>query len=699
MAMKRKLLKRFVTYPILVAALAVAVLAQQPSSTPSVDRLRQVIEYLASDALEGRRTGTPGANDAAHYIAGEFNRYGLRPGIQMARPARTRGEDLARYLQPFPYVGAIELGKGNQLGSGYDPSATKSRMFALLTRVGVDWMPLGFSSNGRIVDTPAVFVGYGITASDLKYDDYAGVDAKGRVVFAFEGTPDGDNPHGQFARFEDARFKAIAAREHGAKALLIIARELDFKEDRLSRLRYDNAAGEAGLLVAAISPQTATPFFSLSSPNELVNLENDVRRISKMRAAPSPGYDPTKESFAIYNPKPTVSLSVDLARRESPSFNVVGILPGSDPKLKDEVIVIGAHYDHLGRGGPESLAPREGDIHHGADDNASGVAGLIELARMLSTQNPKPRRTVVFIAFSGEEEGLIGSSYYVNHPVVPLANTVAMINMDMIGRLKDQNLIVGGVGTAQEWRPMVEAHNTPESMRTAALNDALSARMSSSPNLRVSVDPAKAPSPGVPIVVAANGQSVVTAEIPKLPSPNLATPFALTLNEDGYGPSDHSSFYAKQIPVLFFWTGNHEDYHKPSDTADKINYEGEARVVSFVVRVVRDIDQSDKRPTYTVAKSESQGRTMGFRVYLGTIPNYADSNDGLKLDGVRDDSPASKAGLKAGDKIVKMAGREVKNVYDYTYALGEMKAGQQYEVEIVRGSERLTFKIIPAARK
>ncbi|PYS63137.1 MAG: hypothetical protein DMF76_07390, partial [Acidobacteria bacterium] len=183
------------------------------------------------------------------------------------------------------------------------------------------------------------------------------------------------------------------------------------------------------------------------------------------------------------------------------------------------------------------------------------------------------------------------------------------------------------------------------------------------------------------------------------PSPNLATPFALTLNEDGYGPSDHSSFYAKQIPVLFFWTGNHEDYHKPSDTAEKINYEGEARVVSFVVRVVRDIDQSDKRPTYTVAKSESQGRTMGFRVYLGTIPNYADSNDGLKLDGVRDDSPASKAGLKAGDKIVKMAGREVKNVYDYTYALGEMKAGQQYEVEIVRGSERLTFKIIPAARK
>ena len=294
---------------------------------------------------------------------------------------------------------------------------------------------------------------------------------------------------------------------------------------------------------------------------------------------------------------------------------------------------------------------------------------------MLSSQTPKPRRTIIFIAFSGEEEGLIGSNYYVNHPIVPLANTVAMINMDMIGRMKERNLIVGGVGTAQEWRSMIDADNSMQSM-TVSLN-----------TTRAEASASKT----YPIVVGSNGQPVVTMDPRK--------PFALTLNEDGYGPSDHSSFYAKQVPVLFFWTGTHEDYHKPSDTADKINYEGEVRVVSFVANVIRDIDKSDKRPTYTVAKSESSGRTMGFRVYLGTIPNYADSNDGLKLDGVRDDSPASKAGLKAGDKIVKMAGREVKNVYDYTYALGEMKAGQEYEVEIVRGGERLTLKITPAARK
>jgi hypothetical protein len=274
---------------------------------------------------------------------------------------------------------------------------------------------------------------------------------------------------------------------------------------------------------------------------------------------------------------------------------------------------------------------------------------------MFSAQ--KPRRTIVFIAFSGEEEGLIGSNHYVNHPVVPLANTVAMINMDMIGRLKEKKLIVGGVGTASECGAMLAEENRPTSL-TGGMTE-------------------------IP-----RGNGSVAAH----PS---ASPFSITLNQDGYGPSDHSSFYAKQIPVLFFWTGTHNDYHKPSDTAEKINYEGEARIVSFVANIIRDIDKNDKRPTYTVAKSESQGRSTGFRVYLGTIPNYADSNDGLLLDGVRDDSPAAKAGLKAGDKIVKLASRDVKNVYDYTYALGEMEAGKEYEVELIRSGQRMTLKITP----
>jgi hypothetical protein len=631
--------------------------AQQPTSTtPSVDRLRQVIAYLASDALEGRRTGTPGANDAAHYIAGEFNRVGLRPGLQISRPARTRGETQSRYLQPFPYVASVELGNNNLLfvnpGKADDIAQFKA---------GEDWMPLGFSSNGSVKSAEIVFAGYGISSAELKYDDYAASNAKGRVAIIFAGTPDGDNPHGQFARAGEIRFKVAAARAAGAQALLIIANEEKLKEDRLARLAYDNT-GEAGIPVIVVSRQLAGKLLG-SRDAALAGFEKaaDSRNTARERRLPLGGLK--------------LDLSTNVIRSESPSFNVIGVLPGSDPKLKNEAIVIGAHYDHLGLGGEGSgsLSARTG-IHHGADDNASGVAGLIELARMLSSQRLK--RTVVFIAFSGEEEGLIGSSYYVNHPIVPLANTIAMINMDMIGRLKDKNLIVGGVGTAQEWRSLIDADNSMGSM-TVSLNTTQAGGLPSSVSL--------------PVVVGANGQPVVTMD--------PAKQFLLTLNEDGYGPSDHSSFYAKQVPVLFFWTGTHNDYHKPSDTADKINYEGEARIVDFVDRIIRDIDKSDKRPTYAVAKSDSQGRSMGFRVYLGTIPNYAESNDGLKLDGVRDDSPASKAGLKAGDRIVKMAGHEVKNVYDYTYALGEMKAGQEYEVEIVRGSEQMTLRITPAARK
>jgi len=570
--------------------------------------------------------------------------------MQMAGPARTRGEVRARYLQPFPYVASVELGKNNLLMN--DPHRRDD--WAPFP-VGTDWMPLGFSSNGAIQGGEVVFAGYGISSAELKYSDYAVSNVNDRIAVVFDGTPDGDNPHGQFVSAGQVRFKAAAARAAGARALLIIANEDKLSDSRYSHLRYDNA-GEAGIPIAAISRQSAARILG-----DLAALEKSAD--ARTAAA-------SNRSTRGHN----LNLVIDVIRRESPSFNVIGILPGSDPKLKNETIVIGAHYDHLGLGGEGSgsLSARPG-IHHGADDNASGVAGLLELARMLTSQNPKPRRTIVFIAFSGEEEGLIGSNYYVNHPIVPLANTVAMINMDMIGRLKGNKLIIGGIGTASEWRAEVDSANL---VRTSA-QGAGTVQL-----------------PGVNLNIA-----VATGT-------NLGTPvnldyskFDLTLNEDGYGPSDHSSFYAKQVPVLFFWTGNHEDYHKPSDTADKINYEGEARVVSFVANVVRDIDKSDKRPTYTVAKSDSQGRSMGFRVYLGTIPNYADTNDGLKLDGVRDDSPASKAGLKAGDKIVKLAGREVKNVYDYTYVLGEMKAGQEYEVEVVRGSERLTLKITPAVRK
>jgi Peptidase family M28/PDZ domain len=668
--MKNKLFIRGYSFGILLAAVSVGVLAQQPASVqvvPSVEKLRQHVTYLASDALNGRRTGSTGANDAAHYIAGEFSRMGLRAGAQKAGTPRKLSEAMSRYLQTFPYVSGVELGKENSL------SVTAPNGVSANLPTGDDWMPLGFSANGRIEKSEYVFVGYGITAAELNYDSY-GSAAKGSIAIALAGTPDGDNPHGQFARYDDARWKAIAARNAGAKALLLIAQEERFKDDRLSRLHYDNSSGDAGLPVAVISRQTASKLFPSSG-----DAKQTLSALSETAKNAKSGALNSATILSLPLKGATLTVSIDVTRREVPAYNVVGILDGSDPTLKNETIVIGAHYDHLGRGGEGSLAPRSGEIHHGADDNASGVAGVLELAHLFTTQRPRPKRTILFVAFSGEEEGLLGSSYYVNHPLAPLTNTVAMINMDMIGRMKDRKLIVGGIGTAKEWRDIVGSGNALQGMTVTAMN-------------RTGNDTSNGTTPiGIPVVVSANGRPIVSMDSTRT--------FDLTLNEDGYGPSDHSSFYSKQIPVLFFWTGTHEDYHKPSDTSDKINYEAEARVLSLIARIVRDIDQGDKRPTYTVAKSESTGRSTGFRVYLGTIPNYADTNDGLLLDGVRDDSPAANAGLKAGDRIMKIAGSDVHNVYDYTYALGEMKAGQEYMIEVVRGTERLTLKITPAARK
>jgi hypothetical protein len=603
---------------ILLFILAQVAFAQQaPSTAPDVEALKKHVGHLASDELEGRRPGTAGADKAADYLAEEFHRLKLGCASNLGEgdfKCRHNGKRRDGYLKEFPFIAGVELAKNNSMSFTRE---AKNNAVAL----GAEWTPIGFSSNGAVAKAGVVFAGHGITAADLKHDDYANLDAKGKVAIVFAGSPDGDNPHGQFGRYVDARLKAVAAKDHGAVALVVIAGDEKFGNDRLSKLSYDQTAGEAGIPVAVVSRQTAAKWFGMA----------DAAQLGAMEKAKDKWAENAQKLRDV-----TVGLSVEITRRAVPAYNVVGVIEGNDPKLKREYIVIGAHYDHLGRGGESSLAPNSSDVHHGADDNASGTAGLLELARIFGGQRGQLRRSLIFVAFSAEESGLIGSQAYVNNPAASLADTVAMINLDMIGRMKGNKLTVGGVGTSPEFRNLVERLN--------------------------------------------NG-------------------LTLQLSEDGFGPSDHSSFYAKKIPVFFFYSGTHDDYHKPSDTADKINYEGQAKIVGFVAEIARAIDRGDARPAYAVARSQSSGRSTGFRVYLGTVPNYAESNDGMLLDAVRDDSPASKAGLKAGDKIVKLAGREIKNVYDYTYALGEMKPDQEYEVEVMRGGERLKMKLTPQARR
>jgi Iap family predicted aminopeptidase len=320
--------------------------------------------------------------------------------------------------------------------------------------------------------------------------------------------------------------------------------------------------------------------------------------------------------------------------------NVVGLLEGNDPVLRDEVILIGAHYDHLGLGGEHSLAPDKiGEVHNGADDNASGVAGLLELAQALAAVRSSLRRSILFIAFSAEELGLLGSNHYVKHPILPLERTVAMLNFDMIGRLRESGVIVYGVGTSPFWASALQRAN--EAIRL---------------NLRI--------------------------------------------RDDGVGPSDHTSFYLRGIPVLHFFTGVHEDYHKPSDDAEKITAEGTERIISLAYALVRELDRQPTRPAFVRVREERrEAVASGFRVYIGTIPDYAESTDGVKIAGVRPGSPAEKAGLQVGDVILRVGSREIRNVYDYTYALQELKAGEEVEILVSRRGERLLLKVIPERRR
>jgi len=680
--------------------------AQTQKSDASEKNLRSHVEYLASEKLEGRRTGETGATYAAGYIANMFANYKLRAGSsQMAK-----GKTNTNFLQIFPFVTGVEMGAGNTFTLDVSQAGGQKMSFT----EELAFKPAAFSPNAEIGNTAIVFAGYGITSNELKYDDYKDLNINGRIVVAFDETPENDSPHSPFARFNQ-QAKALIAKEKGAIALLLISREAKLENDRLAQLKYEQASGEAALPTVLVSRKTGADILGTDE----AGLKNEEAKFIA-RAKGDTVQNPPAISRA------TVSFKINLIKKQAEAYNVVGILEGTDAALKSEAIVIGAHYDHLGRGGAGSLAANSKEIHYGADDNASGVSAMLELARQFS-QERKNKRTIIFIAFGGEEEGLLGSKFYVNNPAFPLNKTVAMINMDMVGRLKDDKLTVGGVGTATEWKNLIESANSRNG------SSQISTMSSISPATKAAVEAALKSKGFNNIVVEATPNGLtLRGVVPKgkmaeavgmameagkikienqlIESDNLKlryeevaprSPFVLALSEDGFGPSDHSSFYGKQIPVLFFFTGTHLDYHKPTDAAEKINYQGLLNITKYVSEIVKTIDGNPAKPTYTVAKSSgTMGGRMGFNISLGTIPNYSDNNnDGLLLDGVRDDSPAAKAGLKAGDKVVRLAGREVRNATDYTFVLGEMKASVEYEVEIVRGAERLTLKIVPAARK
>jgi aminopeptidase YwaD len=504
-------------------------------------------------------------------------------------PAGTEGN----YFQSFPIRNGAELGADNALSVDGTTLVT-----------GADWVPLGFSATSRI-EGPLVFGGYGLSSPGNPEDADAHMDVTGKIVVLEWGDPDA--PHGTSLR-SDPHFKATVMAGREAAGAVILAPE--------------------GMELPALDTETRA---ALSIPVAIVH----GARAAEIRAAAQRGA--------------TASLHTDVSPRQVDAYNVAAVLTGSDPDLRNEFVIVGAHHDHLGFGGEGSLAPDSREIHNGADDNASGTAAVIEIARSLA-DGPRPARSVLFLTFTGEERGLWGSARFVAEPTIDLEAAVAMLNLDMVGRVMDDALTVYGFGTAEEWGRIVDDANA-----------------------------------------------------------KLAEPFDLGKAPDGYGPSDHSSFYAEGIPVLHFFSNTHVDYHRPSDDWWKINVDGMERVAELTASVARTLSAGgastvaltaiqQEQPAAPGSGSQSSRSAYG-GVYLGSIPDMTPRDFGLRLTGVREGSPAERGGLRGGDVVVEFDGVEITDIYAYTYALQDKKPGDEVVIVVERDGERVELTVVLGERR
>jgi len=569
------------------------------------------IKFLASPEMKGRATGSPELEKAAAFIAGKFQSFGLQPA------------DGKSFYQSFEVTTSAKLGRANRFH------------YSLIGKKAVlsfpyDFVPFNFSSAGRLTGE-VVFAGYGITAPEYGYDDYAGINAKGKIVLVLRHEPQEFDEHSVFegkSYTEHSQFssKATNAKIHGAIGVILIDDRANHASEPEKLETFGTTAGPA---------DAGIPFVQLESGNVESWFTAAGRNLNTIMAGIDRDLRP--ESFA-FPASLTVDANVDLERVVKTVHNVAGYLPGQT----DEYVVIGAHYDHLGLGGPFSLAPDlTGTVHPGADDNASGTSGVIELARLLSGE-PKQQRGVLFVAFAGEELGLLGSDFYVSHPDYPLAKAVAMINLDMIGRIRNDKVYVGGVGTGSNLRELLD---------------------------RVT------------------------------PKYGLRLDYSET---SGYGASDHASFTTKEVPVLFFFSGLHSDYHKPSDTWDKIDAPDATRLLRLVADVTDELRDEAGRPQYVrVAPPEhaesaigaSAAGTSGYGPYFGSVPDFGEGAKGVKFSDVTPGSPAAKAGLTADDVLIEFAGKPIENLYDFTYALRAQKPGDAVRVKVMRGGKPLEVTV------
>jgi hypothetical protein len=577
-----------------IVLLALATLSCNRAKNPDVTikELQSEIKYLSSDSLKGRMTGSDGDSLAAEFIKSELASYGFTP---------LSGDGLQRFRVSKRVIAGTE----NAL-------KINDRDFI----IDNDFTPLAFSSNGNL-DAEVVFAGYGfnINGDSLKWNDYQGIEVKDKWVLILRADPETDDNQSPFIPFSADRDKALVAKDMGAAGVLMVSGTAYDAEDKFDALNSEGFS--VGIPVLRIKREVADIILG-KSKNTISALEKKLNATRK----------PASFSTGI-----RLNGNSEIIKETSGTRNVTMVLLGDDESLKNEYIVLGAHFDHLGMGGPgsSSRAVDTVGVHHGADDNASGIAMMLELAEKFALTKGSHKRSIICVAFSGEEEGLLGSKHFVEEPGIDLTKVNAMINLDMVGRLNETNsLLVSGVGTANGFKDLIYSKSDT---------------------------------------------SVVK----------------LVLSPEGYGPSDHSSFYGKNIPVLFYSTGAHLDYHTPADSWDKINYEGMLKISSLIFSMASELASTKARLQFMESGPKAEVTRTARRkgVTLGIMPDFAGAiKNGLRADFITPGKPAALGGMKKGDIITAINAKPVNNIQDYMFRMGQLKHGQTISVEVLRNGKK-----------
>lgn len=586
--------------------------------------------YLASDECEGRMAGSKGEAKAREYIIKKLNKSGFEKV----------------WRQEFDFIADVKVGTRNFLMATYDKADDAQQWFRKPTQstpyqasfaVNDDFRPLRISQSKKIDDAQVVFAGYGISAPDKGYDDYKDIDVKGKIVLIlrFEPEkPDGGrignaapDPHAGPSVFANFSYKAATARDKGAAAVIFVNGKRGISvAERATLESFERGGGgrtDCGIPFVQVFPEVANDWLR-GTKKDIDTLQAEIDANLAPRSLLLPGV--------------TLTMNVDVQRVRAVDENLAVIIPGTDPVLKDEIVVLGAHYDHLGRGNEFSLAPTEmGKIHRGADDNASGVSSVLELADALNKNRTALKRTVWLMFFGAEELGTLGSNYFIRTPPpeFPIPHVAAMLNLDMVGRARDKKVMVYGASTGVGFDAILKAANEE-------------------------------------------------------------TKLDIKTTADGFGGSDQTAFVTAGIPVLFFFTGPHEDYHKPSDSADKLNVGDQAAINVLVFNTAAALINAPERPKFVKVDAPKMSGFGG--IVLAVLPDYAFEGKGLRLSGVREKGPADRAGLKMNDIIVNLGGHKVENIEDYMNALRQLIAGVETPVSILRNGKEMDLKITPEKR-